>query len=210
MNCTLVPLIKHETFSETPANALALDLSHNNWEEEFPYSPIAKVWLWHNEESLFLNFEVEEKFVAANAKNDNDKVSKDSCVELFIAFDNSGYYNLEANCAGKILLSHRKARKVDVNYAPQQILAKINRIPSLGKNTFECKRLDEKWCLRLEIPAEVFFKHDFKNLSGVKAKCNLYKCGDELPEPHYLSWQPIMTDKPDFHRPEFFSPICFE
>ena len=27
--------------------------------------------------------------------------------------------------------------------------------------------------------------------------------------PHYLSWMPIDTPKPDFHRPEFFGKINF-
>ncbi|MBO7233161.1 MAG: hypothetical protein J6V16_08435, partial [Bacteroidales bacterium] len=26
-------------------------------------------------------------------------------------------------------------------------------------------------------------------------------------QPHYLSWQPINTEKPDFHRPEFFGTL---
>jgi len=36
---------------------------------------------------------------------------------------------------------------------------------------------------------------------------NFYKCGDGLSKPHYLSWKPIVAEKPDFHRPEFFSTI---
>ena len=39
---------------------------------------------------------------------------------------------------------------------------------------------------------------------------NLYKCGDSLARPHYLSWQPVATPHPDFHRPEFFKPVLFE
>ena len=33
---------------------------------------------------------------------------------------------------------------------------------------------------------------------------NFYKCGAKTSLPHYLSWNPIATDTPDFHRPEFF------
>ena len=39
---------------------------------------------------------------------------------------------------------------------------------------------------------------------------NLYKCGDNLSHPHFLSWQPIDTPQPDFHRPEFFAAGKFE
>ncbi|MBR3471266.1 MAG: hypothetical protein IKH22_01600, partial [Prevotella sp.] len=37
----------------------------------------------------------------------------------------------------------------------------------------------------------------------------VYKCGDCLSVPHYLSLFPITTERPDFHRPEFFQDIVF-
>ena len=30
---------------------------------------------------------------------------------------------------------------------------------------------------------------------------------DKTAHPHYLSWSPIGTEKPDFHRPEFFGEL---
>ena len=39
---------------------------------------------------------------------------------------------------------------------------------------------------------------------------NLYKCGYNLSHPHFLSWRPIRTEKPYFHRPEFFGEVTFE
>ncbi len=41
-------------------------------------------------------------------------------------------------------------------------------------------------------------------------KANFYKCGDELQTPHFLSWNPIEIEKPDFHRPDFFGTLRFE
>ena len=40
-------------------------------------------------------------------------------------------------------------------------------------------------------------------------KANFYKCGDKLSVPHYLSWNPVTTEKPDFHRPEYFGLLEF-
>ena len=37
----------------------------------------------------------------------------------------------------------------------------------------------------------------------------IIKCGDDLTVPHFLSWNPIKTEKPDFHRPEFFGTVKF-
>ena len=42
-----------------------------------------------------------------------------------------------------------------------------------------------------------------------KVRGNFYKCASATSEPHYLSWNPILTDKPDFHRPDFFGDIYF-
>jgi hypothetical protein len=39
---------------------------------------------------------------------------------------------------------------------------------------------------------------------------NFYKCGDETPEPHFLSWNPIDLPKPNFHVPQFFGQLELE
>ena len=40
-------------------------------------------------------------------------------------------------------------------------------------------------------------------------RANFYKCGDKTLQPHFLSWSPIHSEKPDFHRPEDFGIINF-
>ena len=206
MDTIIIPKRK-KTYEQ---NKGGLEIGCNNWQEEFPYAPKVSAELSHDNNNLYLTYNVDEEYVAATALKDNDPVFKDSCVEFFVAFDDKGYYNIEANCAGTILMSHRKGRKIDVEYASPEILSKILRKPSLGRLPFECKKAEGNWQLMLTIPASAFFKHDFKNLSGVKARCNIYKCGDELPLPHYLSMAPIKTPQPDFHQPEFFTPVEFE
>ena len=39
---------------------------------------------------------------------------------------------------------------------------------------------------------------------------NFYKCADGTDSPHYVSWSPIKTEKPNFHCPEFFGELIFE
>jgi hypothetical protein len=46
-------------------------------------------------------------------------------------------------------------------------------------------------------------------MKGKKCRANFYKCGDDLPEPHFLAWNMINTEEPDFHRPEFFGTLEF-
>lgn len=54
------------------------------------------------------------------------------------------------------------------------------------------------------IPALVFNKQGDITLSGLRAFGNFYKCGDELPQPHFISWSPIGHPTPNFHLPAFF------
>ena len=195
---------------EIPSGAAEVKIAHHNWADKYPYAPEAKAFIWHNGDTLFISYEVDEAYVAALAGKDNGEVWKDSCAEFFVAFDNEGYYNLEANCAGKVLLSHRKDRKTNVMPAGEEVLSKIVRRPSLGTEPFACKKSDGKWLLTLAIPAATFFRHDIDRFDGLRARCNFYKCGDNLPEPHFMSWQPVKTETPDFHRPEFFADVVFE
>ena len=61
-----------------------------------------------------------------------------------------------------------------------------------------------------------YFNNKSKNLGinlpkGTKdSKANFYKCGDNMPQKHYLSWHPIEIEKPNFHRPDHFGTLYFE
>ena len=72
------------------------------------------------------------------------------------------------------------------------------------------ERLEKtRWNLALIIPVEAFFHHAIISLEGMPMRANFYKCGDKLTKPHFLSWQKITVDHPDFHRPEFFGSLLF-
>ena len=60
------------------------------------------------------------------------------------------------------------------------------------------------WGMTVTIPPEIFGLETFE---GISLEGNLYKCADKAKTPHYLSAFPIDTEKPDFHRPEFFQKI---
>lgn len=178
-----------------------------NWPEQYPYCPEVNFSLENKGRSLLLSFSVREDRTIARSSFDNDKVWEDSCVEFFIQFDGEDkYYNLEASCNGFVLLGYRKDRS-SAEHAPQEVLDKIVRTTSLEKGTHFAERHVGEWTLSLEIPAEVFWKSGIQDLSKVHAKGNFYKIADALFQPHYVTWAPISTPQPDYHRPEFFQPI---
>ena len=102
------------------------------------------------------------------------------------------------------------AQRNNREHAPAEVTARIQRWSSLGRTPFEERMEDTSWEVALVIPYSVFFKHQLDSLDGKTIKANFYKCGDELRTPHFLSWNPINIEKPDFHRPDFFGMLEME
>lgn len=65
-----------------------------------------------------------------------------------------------------------------------------------------------EWELTVKIPFTLMGL-DPNNLPE-KIRGNFYKCADGTDSPHYVSWSPIKTEKPNFHCPEFFGELIFE
>ena len=180
-----------------------------NWPESFPYKPSMEFAAAHTGDALLLHYRVEEQSVRAVARQDMDNVWEDSCAEFFCMPAADGiYYNVECNCTGKLLVAAGKGRK-ERQPAPQGILQSIDRWASLGTAPFDVRQKATRWELALRLPVGTFFLHQIESFCGLEAKGNVYKCGDRLPVPHFISWNPISTVSPDFHRSEFFAQIVF-
>jgi len=176
----------------------------NNWPEEYPYTPEVEVSLTASSEELFLKFKVREELTVASATHNFDEVWKDSCCELFIMFEGEDkYYNLETSCNGYQLFAYRKGRESSES-ASAEIMDKIRCRTSLEKHATFPKRHIDEWTLDICIPAEAFWRSGISDFRKVKAKGNIYKCVENLERMHFVSWAPIRTPAPDFHRPEFF------
>lgn len=180
-----------------------------NWPEQYPYAPKVSFRIFHTGDLLWLRFDVEERYTAARVTEDNGQVWTDSCVEFFLELDDRGYYNFETTCIGRMLLGFRKTH-ADAVHADARVLASVRRITTLPAEPFAEREGDNRWSVTLAIPPQALFRHDLKTWNGLEARMNLYKCGDNLSHPHFLSWRPIATEKPDFHRPEFFERVKFQ
>ena len=181
-----------------------------NWPGAYPSAPKVTFKIAHDGSNLFLHFFVEENEVLAKTTEDNGPVWTDSCVEFFMSFgDSPFYYNAEFSCIGKALLGYRKDRK-DVEHASADVMNLIKRYPSLGSEPFDKKQGDFKWNMLLVIPVSAYWRSGINSFSGIEARANFYKCGDHLTTPHFLSWNPIHTEKPNFHVPQYFGKLNFE
>lgn len=181
-----------------------------NWPASYPYHPRTEFRIAHNGHSIMLHYRVEEATVRAMAEADGGRVWEDSCCEFFFAPACDGiYYNLESNCAATILLASGTGRADREKASAASTLA-IDRWTSLGRHIFDARNAPHVWQMALVVPKEAFFKHNIASLTGMECRANFYKCGDLLPVPHFLSWNPIATEAPDFHRPEYFGKLVFE
>lgn len=181
-----------------------------NW-DKFQYRPQVGFKIAHSNNQIWLKYIVEEENILAEKTQTNQLVSMDSCVEFF--FDPLGdgnYYNFEFNCIGTTLLAYGPRRKERQFVSPPTIKNLIKVKSSLGVNSFVEKKGGHTWEITIIIPAESLTHDPGIQLKGLKSRGNFYKCGDATSSRHYLSWNPVDTGKPDFHRPEFFGELIFE
>ena len=185
-------------------------VDHVNWPEAYPYRPSVEFAAAHTGDALLLHYLVEEQSVRAVARQDHEHIWEDSCAEFFCMPAEDGiYYNVECNCTGKLLVAAGKDRNVRTP-APEEVMKRIDRWASLGTKPFDTRIEQTRWELALRLPITTFFLHKFEGFDGLTATGNVYKCGDCLPVPHFVSWNPIATGSPDFHRPDFFGQMKFE
>jgi len=180
-----------------------------NW-EGFDYKPIVRFSIGYTDHEIMLKYLITEDYFKAEKTESNQNVFEDSCVEFFISPADDGiYYNLEFNGIGTCLLGTGTSRK-DRRKADPEIIAGIRRKTSIGEKPVLERKGKFEWTITIAVPLSVFFHHKIKTLRGKTIRANFYKCGDMLSIPHYLTWNPVGTPKPDFHRPEFFGIVRFE
>ena len=175
-----------------------------NW-REFPYCPVVSFDAAYADRHLFVRFFVRGLGTGASYVNDNDPVWQDSCVEVFIAARDGGYFNFEMNCIGALLAAKRRSRKEGVEHFDAATMSRIIRHSTLPREAFAERDGVCEWSVAIGIPFDVLGYADGERPTMLKV--NFYKCGDETSVPHYVSWNPIVTEKPDFHRPEFFGEL---
>lgn len=204
--------VVYPALAEVSARLDELNSKHGigtvNW-PSFAYKPEVMFAMAYGEKEIYLKFYVREANTKAEKSEANQMVCEDSCVEFFVSPAGDGiYYNFEFNPIGTTHLGCGTGRH-DRIMADKECVERIRHLASMGDEPFSEIRGDNKWTLTVAIPFDVFFRHNIKNPEGRSFSANFYKCGDKLSTPHYVTWSPVGTEKPDYHRPEYFSIIKF-
>ncbi len=179
-----------------------------NW-KKYNYRPEVKFAIAYGDKEIYLKYYVREEYFKAEKTETNQMVCEDSCVEFFVSPENDGiYYNLELNGIGTILLGTGTGR-ADSKRADPGVISKIRRKTSAGEKPVKEKTGLFEWTITIAIPFGVFFHHKIGNLKGKTFRANFYKCGDMLSIPHYVTWNPVGTENPDYHQPAYFGMLKF-
>ena len=169
----------------------------------------ARFKIGHTGTALFLKYKVEEPFLRVKTRANNDSVHFDNCVELFFAFPgDEHYYNFEFNCLGSVKAAFGRGR-TNRKAFPDEVVDRIADNISIALNNINTGR-KICWELTVLLPIDVFIFHKYPSLSGLSCRGNFTKCGEKLPNPHFLSWSNIRSAKPDFHQKEFFGEVVFD
>lgn len=177
------------------------------WEYDFKPISKAKLCFVKNQGLCVKMWSYEDHPVSVHTEN-NQFVHKDSCLEFFInAFpeDSDVYVNFEINHLGATFIQAGTSR------FDRRFLSDMGiEYPKVGTFSGE-DSAGTFWGIKYVIPAELFEKvYGKTGFPQGRIKAGLYKCGDETGRMHFGSWQQIGTEKPDFHRSEFFGELVFD
>jgi hypothetical protein len=179
-----------------------------NW-KGFDYKPDVELSIAYSNNEIFLKYYIKEDYFKAEKINTNEMVCEDSCVEFFVSPEDDGiYYNMEFNALGTCLLGTGTDRESSRRVNPG-IISKIRRLSTFGSQPVKEKIGQFAWSITIAIPFDVFFQHQIADLKGKIFRANFYKCGDKLTVPHYVTWNPVRTEHPDYHQPEYFGMLKF-
>lgn len=172
----------------------------------YPYKPVVLFSVAYSPTSILIKFFVQEKQIRAINHKTNSSIWEDSCVEFFISFDDGvNYYNIEFNCIGTGLIGYGKS-KTNRELLDASI---VNQVKALSNINSE-KGKKVSWELTMIIPLSIFVHTSLETIAKRKCRANFYKCGDLLPEPHFVSWSNIESENPNFHLSDYFGHLVFE
>ena len=180
-----------------------LDIDDAEWGDSFGISAHAK--LCYDDQALYVRIWAEEQDIRATYLPDDPdaKCYEDSCLEFFLApmEGDARYMNFEfnPNCAVCNEIGTQKTNRERLHPAADV----LDAIPS---------RIDGGWEISYRIPFDYLrsFYPGFAPASGTQMHGNFYKCGNLTANKHYLVWNHVNSDTPNFHVPESFGVLVLE
>ena len=195
---TITPLrTPHLVWEEIPA----LQVDHVQWLPDVGVRMQQQMCCDAN--FLYVRQQAWEQNLRAQHTGRLQQVCEDSCMEFFFAPGRDDrYFNMEINPNGCIHLGFGPGRHGRVQVVPKQM-----------EQLFDVKAepTEDGWTLTYRIPLSFLrlFFPECHFAPGVTLRANCYKCGDLTDHPHYVTWNPVQSENPDYHRPQDFGLMVF-
>lgn len=155
----------------------------------------------HDDRFLHVRLRATERRIRAEYTAPLSPVYLDSCLEFFFMPEGEDrYLNFEINPNGCLYIGFGRCRNDRAALYPDG-MAELFAI--------HAARTADGWEASYRIPLSFLrlFWPEF-SFSGI-LRANVYKCGDRTEQPHFLAWNPVASEKPDFHRPPDFGVMRF-
>lgn len=173
------------------------------------FKPKADVKMTYDDDYIYVIYRVKDRYVKSITEKINGPVWRDSAVEFFFSpeADNPiNYFNLEINCGGTPLLHHKKNRPTVEDIQKIEIKASLPKVvdPEITDPV--------TWTMSFKIPLSMLEKYTnvVRPKPGVSWRANFYKIAEINSNPHYITWNEVKNDKPQFHLPQFFGILNFK
>ena len=192
----VIPSVIDLDWSDVPV----LLVDHVWWTEDAGVR--ASGQLCYDDEYLYVHLAAVEKDIRAVNTEPMSPVYEDSCLEFFFMLPDAGnYFNFEVNPNGCL----------NIQFGPKKA-TRFFLVSEDAADYFDvhADRTADGWEVYYRIPITFIrlFYPEFV-FDGI-IRANVYKCGNKTVQKHYLAWNPVNTDKPNFHRPEDFGIMYFE
>ena len=177
-------------------------ISNNNW--NMKSTPEVTFRLAFDGENLHIEMTCLEDNPLTRYMKNYEPVYLDSCMECFLCLspeESPRYVNIETNSSGAVICSVGTGR-----FDRESVLEKYGILPKV-KVTKGVGSWTVHTVLTSDFTEALFGKRLGK---GSIFTGNFYKCEQDSDNPNFLSWTKIPTEKPDFHRPEFFGRLAIE
>ncbi len=173
------------------------------WTDEIDVSAQAQI-CW-DDEALYLRMEAIEPHIRMEGTDVLSEVCEDSCLEFFFRpTERLNYFNIEMNPNGAVYFGYGCELGVPglVRLVPEERETLFGQRVTFTSNG---------WVLTYRIPFYFIkrFFPEFRAGEGVRMYANAYKCGDKTVKPHFLSWNPVLSETPSFHRMQDFGCLIF-
>ncbi|MEO6760031.1 MAG: carbohydrate-binding family 9-like protein [Saprospiraceae bacterium] len=181
-----------------------------NWYQSGEKEQTVAKMLW-DDNNLYISWYIRDKHISAYEKQHHGPVSKDDCVEIFIAPNPAkpkNYYTWEINAIGTMLNRNKSDwYTLGATWEPEGVEYRTTFHGAAKKDESPD---DDHWIVEMKVPFRNFVRDSGHTppREGDEWRLNVNRIGGQTNR-QLSSWNPIPPPSTGFHSPEAFGRVIF-